>query len=369
MNPLWILAAFAVAAAAYLGGAVLIPLACALFLAVLLEPFVAWCENKGLRRGRSAVLVVLLFLMAVGTAIWGCSQPFSRIVADLPQYSAKIRAGVSALERRARNSDTGALVHRALRSGGPPGQGGGSSDGFNSWSQFFWRGLGSFFEAAGIAAFVPFLIIVLLSEKETLIEGFKRLAGSSCDIGLIDRETTQMVRAYFYGNVAAGAGMAFMHWLVFAGLGLKNPIGLGLVTGLLTLVPLIGLPAALVLPTAQALLQFHGALPFAVLAASMTALHLLNANYLIPRFVGGSVKINAAAATVGLLFWGWMWGVTGFVLAVPLTALIKVLLESNRNAAAYAGLLAEKPRAPRRHWFGRRWHRTSARPGTEELRS
>jgi predicted PurR-regulated permease PerM len=148
--------------------------------------------------------------------------------------------------------------------------------------------------------------------------------------------------------------MAFLHWLVFAGLGLRNAVGLGLITGLLTLIPLIGLPAALIFPTAQGLLQFDRVLPFFLLAASMTALHLLTANYVIPRAIGGRVKINATAATAGLLFWGWLWGVTGFVLAVPLTALLKVLLESNKETEAYAGLVAIKPRTTR-PWFGRRW--------------
>ena len=361
MTPLWLLVALALVAAAYVASGVLIPFVFALFLSVLLEPLVAWCAVHGLRRGRGAVLVVLGFLLVSGASIWACSQPFSKIVANMPQYSEKIRVAVSALGRGARKFEKGTeMVHHALTPGAPSAPESASIDGVNSWSQFFWRGLGSFFEAAGIAAFVPFLMIVMLSEKELLTESFKRLVGGSCDIGLINRETAQMVRAYFYGNLLAGVGMAFLHWLVFAGLGLKNAVGLGLITGLLTLIPLIGLPAALLLPTAQGLLQFDRVLPFVLLALSMTALHLLTANYVIPRAIGGRVKINATAATAGLLFWGWLWGVTGFVLAVPLTALLKVLLESNKDSEAYAGLLAAKPRVPRPS-FVRRWlHRSDA---------
>jgi predicted PurR-regulated permease PerM len=273
----------------------------------------------------------------------------------MPQYSEKMRLAVSAFDRRAqtfeRNSE---LVHKALSPGTSASAESNGADGVNSWSQFIWRGLGSFFEAGGIAVFVPFLMIVMLSEKELLADAFERLADGAYDIGLIERETAQMVRAYFYGNLSVGAAMVFLHWLLFAGLGLKNAVGLGLVSGLLTLVPLIGLPAALLLPTAQALFQFDRIAPFVLLAMSMTTLHLLTANYLIPSAIGGRVKINATAATAGLLFWGWLWGVTGFALAVPLTALLKILLESNKDTEACAGLLAAKPREARR-WFGRRW--------------
>lgn len=355
MAPLWILVALAITAASYFASGVLIPLLMAMFLAILLEPLVARLEDRGVRRGRGAVLVVLGFLLAAGVSVWACTQPFSRLAAAMPRYTAKIKLAGSEFDRRARTfADSADMVHDALRPGSvapaePPGD-----DGVNSWSQFFWRGLGSFFEAAGIAAFVPFLMIVMLTEKENLVGGLQRIAGASCDVGLIDREMSQMVRAYFSGNFLAALGMAFLHWTLFAGLGLKNAVGLGLVTGFLTLIPLLGLPAALLLPTAQALLQFDTVLPFVLLASSMTALHLFTANYVLPRVIGGRVKINATAATSGLLFWGWLWGVTGFVLAVPLTALIKVLLESSRDTEAYAGLLAAKPREPR-PWFGRRW--------------
>ena len=345
MTPLWILVALAVTAACSFASGVLIPLVIALFLSVLLEPLVSWCEARGPRRGQAAVLVVIGFLLAAGVSVWACSQPFSRIAADMPRYSAKIRTAAYALDRRTREFTNRAAAAQSEAS---------AADGGASWREFFWRGLGSFFEAAGIAAFVPFLMIVMLSEKDLLSDSCARLAGGSCNIGLIVRETAQMVRAYFYGNLLAGVGMAFLHWLVFAGLGLKNAVGLGLITGLLTLIPLIGLPAALLLPTAQGLLQFNRILPFVLLAASMTGLHLVTANYVIPRIIGGRVKINATAATAGLLFWGWLWGVTGFVLAVPLTALLKVFLESNKETEAYAGLLAAKPRAPQ-PWIVRRW--------------
>lgn len=356
MSPLWFLVALSFAAAAYLAGAVLIPLLVSLFLAVLLEPVVAWCEVRGLRRGRAAPVVVAAFLLAAAAAIGACAQPFSAIVADMPRYTAKIRAAASEIDRRARLFEAdNEMVPRSLRSGAAnAAPAAPESGGLKPWSQFFWRGLGSIFEAAGIAAFVPFLMIVMLTEKEILVDAFKRLAGAACDVGLLFRETTEMVRAYFSGNFFAWVVMAVLHWALFAGLGLKNAAGLGLVTGLLTLIPLLGLPAALLLPTAQGLLQFDRGLPFLLLAAGMSALHLFTANYVLPSVIGGRVKLNATAAMAGLLFWGWLWGITGFVLAVPLTAGLMVLLESVRGAEAWAGLFAAKPRV-RRHWFGRRW--------------
>ncbi|HXT01044.1 MAG TPA: AI-2E family transporter [Elusimicrobiota bacterium] len=351
MNPLWLLTAFAGIAVAYFAGVVLIPLLFALFFAILLEPLVARLAAWGLRRNHASAAVVIAFLVIVLGGIWGASRPFSNIAGQLPQYKEKFKTATVAFERKAK-SLTGEPVSASSKASEEPAKQAG--EGRPSWGALLWRGLGSLAEAAGIAAFVPFLMFVMLAEKDLLIESFKRLAGASCDIGMIDRETTQMVRAYFYGNLVAGVVMAFLHWLVFLGLGLKNAVGLGLVTGLVTLVPLIGLPGALLLPVAQALLQFETVLPFVLIAVSMTAIHLFNANYFIPRVIGGSVKINSTAATIGLLFFGWLWGVTGFVLAIPLTALIKILFDSSRGTEPYARALAVRSGEPR-PWFGRRW--------------
>ena len=352
MKPLWLLLALALAATAYFAGAVLIPLIFSLFFAILLEPLVAWCAVRGLGRNYASAAVVLVFIAAVGGAIFAAAQPFSRTVGEMPQYRLKIRAAASALERKASKITGEAAPAAGERRPEAASKEGGDGDG--SWSQFVWRGLGSVVEAAGLAAFVPFLMIVMLIEKDLLLEGFKRLVGASCDIGLIQRESTQMVRAYFYGNLLAGVAMGLLHWLVFLALGLKNAVGLGLVSGLVTLIPLIGLPAALLLPLAQGLLQFERILPFALIVVSVSALHLLNANYVVPRVIGARARINSTAATVGLLFWGWLWGITGFVLAVPLTALLKILFESSRDTEGYARLLAAEP-AKEPSWFGGKW--------------
>jgi len=56
------------------------------------------------------------------------------------------------------------------------------------------------------------------------------------------------------------------------------------------------------------------------------SLHLLSANLLIPKFIGSRVDIGPVAATVGMLFWSWLWGAIGLLLAVPLTAFVNSLL-------------------------------------------
>jgi AI-2 transport protein TqsA len=72
------------------------------------------------------------------------------------------------------------------------------------------------------------------------------------------------------------------------------------------------------------------------------AFHAISANLLMPRIVGRSVHISPVAATVGILFWGWLWGVIGVLMAVPLTALAKIIADSHPSLKMIANVLAER---------------------------
>ena len=78
-------------------------------------------------------------------------------------------------------------------------------------------------------------------------------------------------------------------------------------------------------------------------AASIILLHVVAQNLLIPRLVGSRLDVGPVAATVGFLFWGWLWGVPGLLLAVPLTAFVKLLADSNPSMAHLSNLLAREP--------------------------
>jgi hypothetical protein len=78
-------------------------------------------------------------------------------------------------------------------------------------------------------------------------------------------------------------------------------------------------------------------------------LHVVSANILIPKFIANRLSIGPVAATVGILFWGWLWGVMGLLLAVPLTAFIKLVADLHPSLCHLSNMLALTPR-PTPHW-------------------
>src|SRR5262249_25972269 len=124
----------------------------------------------------------------------------------------------------------------------------------------------------------------------------------------------------------------------------KPAVALGIVSGLLNLIPFVGLILAAAVPLVAGLVQFHGTGSFLVVTLVVSALHLVAANFLLPRFVGSRLDVGPVAATVGFLFWGWLWGIAGIFLAVPLTAVMKLFADSDPSLAQLSNLLARNPR-------------------------
>jgi len=81
-----------------------------------------------------------------------------------------------------------------------------------------------------------------------------------------------------------------------------------------------------------------------VITLTILFLHVVSANLLIPKFIANRVSIGPVAATVGILFWGWLWGVMGLLLAVPLTAFIKLVADLHPSLCHLSNMLALTPR-------------------------
>jgi predicted PurR-regulated permease PerM len=152
------------------------------------------------------------------------------------------------------------------------------------------------------------------------------------------------VRGFAVGNLLIGSGMAAVTVVVLLALKVQGAVILGIVSGFLNLIPFLGVILAVLVPIAAALLQFDTPGPFAVIVLTVLVLHIISANFLIPKIIGSRVSIGPVAATAGILFWGWLWGLMGILLAVPLTAFVKIVADSHPALIHISNLLAESPR-------------------------
>jgi len=140
-------------------------------------------------------------------------------------------------------------------------------------------------------------------------------------------EVGLVLHGFLSGTALVGAILVVASWLFFWSIGLDFPFLAGLVSGISSLVPYFGVLFAFAPPLLIGLRQFHSVAAFVGIFSMITFLHLVAANVLTPALIGRRVHVNALAATISLLFWGWLWGGMGLLLAVPITATIKVVCD------------------------------------------
>jgi len=113
----------------------------------------------------------------------------------------------------------------------------------------------------------------------------------------------------------------------------------GFLTVLLNFVPSLGPITAIALPTLITIIQYPGVVMPLAVVASLTLLHASISNFIEPRFLGERLDLSFFVIFLSLFFWGWMWGAAGVLLAVPVTASLKIVLERIPATSRVAMLL------------------------------
>jgi len=136
-----------------------------------------------------------------------------------------------------------------------------------------------------------------------------------------------VLRDYVLWMTVVTAMVIAMSSIFFWALKLEYPVLTGIVSGVLNMVPYIGAVLAWIPAFMLALAKWQTFGPFALIACVLTLIHVLALNLIAPQLVGRRLRLNAVAITVSLLFWGWVWGGMGLLLAIPITATLRVVCD------------------------------------------
>ncbi len=340
---LFILVAGLLTVFGYYASSICITVVLAAFLAILFDPVVVKLEKLRLPRGVVAAVVVLAGMGLIGLLVHELYGRATALAEELPVYTSKIRQTIEPISQNFQKvqQSAGSLtddVHPARKV--PEVRLQESA----SWPAYLVRGVGSVWAALIIAGVVPFLTFFMLCGKDHMAVRMHALFNSKIDSDRFITNLNQTIRGFVAGNLIVGSVMALATTLMLLGIGMKGAIPLGIASGLLNLLPFIGLIFSLALPLAAAILQFNTLGPYIVITLTILFLHVVSANLLIPKFIATRVSIGPVAATIGILFWGWLWGVMGLLLAVPLTAVVKLVADLHPSLCHLSNMLALTPR-------------------------
>jgi predicted PurR-regulated permease PerM len=338
--------ALAFLAAAYVAADILLPLVLAFILKLLLQPAMRWLERRHVPR----ILATLLLIVAVFGAIVGLgaaiSGPASTWATKLPEGIPRLqerlsflRAPIDTLQRfLQRVEDYGAgdapSVEGAKAPSAAPAPGGGSA----LMTQLF-TGTQNF--ARGFFTTVLFLMFLLASGDNFLrrvVEILPRLSNKRQAVD-ISRQIEHDVSAYLVTITIMNAAVGILTGLVMRITGVGDPILWGAVAFLLNYVPIIGWIVCAVVFLLAGLLTIDTLWQALLPAGLYVVIHVTEGETVTPMLLARRFTLNPVIVVMALVFWFWMWGILGAVIAVPVLAITKIICDRIRPLAAFGHFL------------------------------
>jgi predicted PurR-regulated permease PerM len=176
--------------------------------------------------------------------------------------------------------------------------------------------------------FVPFLVYFMLAFKDHSHIAVVRLFPQQHRL-LAHRTVgniSAMIRTYIAANVVLGVASAILFTVIFWLVGIKYFYFVGAISGFLSLIPYLGVFIALLPPLASGVGSLTRGGVFTVMIA-VIGLHLITMNLIYPKVIGKRLNLNPLAVSLSLLFWAWIWGAPGMLLAIPLLGASKIICD------------------------------------------
>jgi predicted PurR-regulated permease PerM len=305
----------------YFAASVLITLLLAILIAYFLDPIVEFLERMRMPRTLASMITVLFLIGVLGAVGYGLYSRGSDFAVN------SVETKINGIERQV---SEGELSSQPSQQKGPSKTVAGAE---NALRAALVHIIGSLSGLVLEVTFVPFLVFFMLAEKQEVWHSTLQLFTVSRRTSV--KETLEDLRDVLRDYLV---GMSLMTLIVIAAssaffwvMGLDYPILTGIVSGLLNMVPYFGAVLSWLPPFLIALAKLHSAASYALIAGVLMAIHMLANNLLAPALVGKKVRLNALSITIALLFWGWIWGGMGLLLAIPLTAALRVICDHTQS--------------------------------------
>ena len=334
------------------GAALIAPIFASVLLAYALEPLVELLRRARLPRPVAAMLSFLMLAVLIGSLARTTVRQVDAFVGDMPDAIAHVRRLWSAGRERGttpvdRVREAATEIDRALDTPDPPPARGvlrvqPVAHPFDVRS--YLRSWGtSAAVAGGRTLLVALLAFFMLSTGEVYKRKLVALGGTRFAerrftlevLHAIDRQIQRYLVVRFLISVIVGVATGVGLWWI----GLAHAAAWGAIAGALNVLPFIGPTAAVALITAAAFLQFQTAGLTLTAGGIATAVAALEGNLLTPSLTSRAGDINTVAVFVSVLFWGWLWGIWGLVLAIPITVAAKAAADHIEPLQPLAELL------------------------------
>ena len=323
--------------------AVFIPLLLGLMLSYALSPIVDRLQRFRIPRAVGAAVLLLGILGGTGSLLYSLSDDAASMIESLPQAAQKLRLSL----RGPRKSPPGSIdnvqkaaaeLERAAAEGSAPDTPSRSGvtrvvverPRFNV-NDYLWTGTLGLVALLGQTATVFLIAYFLLATGDSFRRKMVRLAGPRMSqkritLEALDEITVQIQR-YLLVQLFTSAVVGVATWLVFAWIGVQNAAVWGVAAAVTNLIPYLGAVIIGVGSTLVGFMQF-GVLDMALLIGGASfAVHSVVGYVLTPWLTSRAGRMNPVSVFVGVLAWGWLWGIPGLLLGVPILVVVKAVCD------------------------------------------
>jgi len=359
-----VVALIAVIGLLYFARAVFIPVAIAVLASYTLTPVVDWLKKTArLPKAVGAGLTLVLILIGLGFGLESLQPQAIQVLDIVPRATEKFSAALrlsalgppGAVEKMQRAaSEIEKAAHAAATTSNAPVTSAATSarapahaSAFNVWDYVV---MGTASTVAGIGQFVVvvalayFLLIAGDSFRRTLM----RISGDTLSKKKITlqilEEINSQIQRYLLVQLATSALLGVVTWLAFSWIGLDNALFWAFVGGVLHLIPYAGPTAFVVLVGLVAYAQFDNLQPVVLVIGSNLAIVGVIGLLLVPWLTQRVGRLNAVTVFVALLVWGWLWGVWGLLLGIPIVMAINAVCERIEELQPISEFLGYAPK-------------------------
>lgn len=315
---------------------ILLPFVIAVFLSIIFSPIVVHLKRRKvptLLALLTVLLVMALTLFLFSLVIYSTTDSFVR---ELPKYEQRLTSLVGGLVQQ---FNTWAIELNITL-----------DDAW--WKEAFQLSSITATVASGVGTFLNFLtnIFLILLFIMFMLAGSGEL-GAKIEHALPAKQARQMatiienvgtqVRQYLITKTLISLGTGFITFIILVAAGVDFPLIWAFLTFLLHFIPNIGSIIAVLFPFILSLLQFDALGRPVLILILLTTVQMAIGNVLEPKVMSFNLNLSALVILVSLIFWGWLWGVWGMVLAVPIMATVKIIFENIESLRPLSVLMSE----------------------------
>lgn len=339
-----VLSTLAILAILKWASAFFIPLMLGFVFYYALSPIVEALARVRIPRAISAGVLILAILAGSGAIVYSMADDANDLINSLPSAAQRLRTAVQ--ERFGRRSSALDTVQKAAAELAKAGDAAGASHAAATprgvqrviverpafdLRDHLWSGTVGLVSLIGQVTVVTFLSFFLLVSGDTFRRKLVKITGpglteKKLTVQALDEINVQIQR-YLLVNLLVSVGEGLLITGVFTWLGIKHAPVWGVVAGVLNLVPYVGSALFTVAAVLVVFVQSGEVEDAMIVAGICIAINTVKGNLLVPWLTSKASRMNAVSVFIGVLFWGWLWGVWGLLLGIPIMMVIKAVCD------------------------------------------